>query len=70
MKSIKKAHVSAMFAFIILAMFMLLVLVLSGCANSQDVVSSDVNSTADEVQSDTNTSSVSDSETESQQEQS
>ena len=58
MKSIKKAHVSAMSAFIILAMFMSLVLVLSGCANSQDVVSSDANSTADEVQSDTNTSSV------------
>lgn len=69
MKSIKKAHVSAMSAFIILAMFMSLVLVLSGCANSQDVVSSDANSTADEVQSDTNTSSVLE-ETESQQEQS
>ena len=69
MKSIKKAHVSAMSAFMILAMFMSLVLVLSGCANSQDVVSSDANSTADEVQSDTNTSSVSE-ETESQQEQS
>lgn len=69
MKSIKKAHVSAMSASMILAMFMSLVLVLSGCANSQDVVSSDANSTADEVQSDTNTSSVSE-ETESQQEQS
>ena len=69
MKSIKKAHVSAMSASMILAMFMSLVLVLSGCANSQDIVSSDANSTADEVQSDTNTSSVSE-ETESQQEQS
>ena len=69
MKSIKKVHVSAMSASMILAMFMSLVLVLSGCANSQDIVSSDANSTADEVQSDTNTSSVSE-ETESQQEQS
>ena len=69
MKSIKKAHVSAMSASMILAMFMSLVLVLSGCANSQDIVSSDANSTADEVQSDTNTSSVSE-ETEPQQEQS
>ena len=69
MKSKKKAHVSAMSASMILAMFMSLVLVLSGCANSQDIVSSDANSTADEVQSDTNTSSVSE-ETESQQEQS
>ena len=70
MKRIKKTQVSAISASMILAMFMSLVLVLSGCANSQEVVSSDVNSTADEVQSDTNTSSVSDSETESQQEQS
>ena len=70
MKSIKKAHVSAMSISMILAMFMSLVLVLSGCANNQDVVSSDANSTADEVQSDTDTSSVSESETESQQEHS
>ena len=70
MKRIKKTNVSVISASIILAMFLLLIFVLSGCANSQEVVSSDARSTTDEVQSDTNTSSVSEAETESHSEHS
>ncbi len=51
----------------LLVMFMSLVLVLSGCANSQEIVSSNVNSAASEVQSNHDTSSITESETESQQ---
>ena len=67
MKRIKKTHVSATSAFMLLVMFMSLVLVLSGCANSQEIVSSNVNSAASEVQSNHDTSSITESETESQQ---
>ena len=70
MQRIKKTNVSVISASIILAMFLLLIFVLSGCANSQEVVSSDARSTTDEVQSDTNTSSVSEAETESHSEHS
>ena len=70
MKRIKKTNVSVISASIILAMFLLLIFVLSGCANSQEVVSSNARSTTDEVQSDTNTSSVSEAETESHSEHS
>ena len=67
MKRIKKTHVSATSAFMLLVMFMSLVLVLSGCANSQEIVSSNVNSAASEVQSNHDTSSITESKTESQQ---
>lgn len=67
MKRIQKTHVSATSAFMLLVMFMSLVLVLSGCANSQEIVSSNVNSAASEVQSNHDTSSITESETESQQ---
>ena len=70
MKRIKKTHVSATSAFMLLVMFMSLVLVLSGCANSQEIVSSNVNSAASEVQSNHDTSSITESKTESQQGQS